>query len=171
MFLIYINGLQSIFSKSIVHHFADDTNLLFPSKKIGTIESVMNHELKILVQWLRSNKLSLNEAKTDLIIFRSPRKQLPREPDIRLNNFKLKLKSEVKYLGVLIDEILSWNKQIDNICSKLSKANGVLSKLRYLVPLQTCISVYYSIFYTHLTYGCLVWSYTNQNNIDRFKKL
>ena len=56
LFLLYINDLQSVFSKSIAHHFADDTNLLFPAKKLGTIESVINHELKLLVQWLQSNK-------------------------------------------------------------------------------------------------------------------
>ena len=77
--------------KSVVHRFADDTNLLFPAEKLGTIESVINHELKFLVQWLRSNKLSLNETKTELITFRSPWKHLPREPDIRINNYKLKL--------------------------------------------------------------------------------
>ena len=85
------------FSKSIIHHFADDTNLLFPAKKLGTTEFVVNHELKLLSQWLRSNKLFLNETKIELIIFRFPRKNLPREPDIRINNYKLKLYRKVKY--------------------------------------------------------------------------
>ena len=75
----------------------------------------MNHELKLLVQGLRSNKLTLNDAKTELIIFRSLHKQLPRNPDIRINNYKLKLHQFVKYLGVFIDEALSWNKQTDKI--------------------------------------------------------
>ena len=63
-FLLYINYLQSVFSKSVVRHFADNNNLLFLGKKRGTIEFVINHELKLLIQWLRSNKLSLNETKT-----------------------------------------------------------------------------------------------------------
>ena len=131
LLFLYINDLQSVFSKSVVTHFADDTKLSFSAKKLGTIESVINHELKLLVQWLRSNKLALNEAKTELIIFRSPWEHLPREPDIRLNNYKLKLHSHIKYLGILIDEVLSWNKQIDDICTKLARANGILSKLHH----------------------------------------
>ena len=83
IFLPYINDLQSVFSESVVNHFAYDTNVLFLAKNLGTIESVINHEIKLLVQWLRSNKLSLNETKTELIIFRSPWKHLPCEPDIR----------------------------------------------------------------------------------------
>ena len=62
LFLLYINDLRSVFSKSVVNHFADDTNLLWSSKKLNTIESIINQELKLLVQWLQSNKLSLNET-------------------------------------------------------------------------------------------------------------
>ena len=49
-------------------HFVDDNNLIFSSENIETIESVINNELRHLVQWLRGNKLSLNETKTKLII-------------------------------------------------------------------------------------------------------
>ena len=71
--LVYINNLHSVFSKSITHNFGDDRNLLCSSEKLRTIESVMNHEVKLfLAQCLGSNKLFLNEGKTELIIFRSP---------------------------------------------------------------------------------------------------
>ena len=46
LFLLYINDLQNVFSKSAVHHFADDTNLLFPARKLGTTESVINQTTK-----------------------------------------------------------------------------------------------------------------------------
>ena len=45
-------------------------------------------------------------------MFRLPLKQLPREPDVRLNNCKLILYTHVKYLGIFFDEVLPWNKQI-----------------------------------------------------------
>ena len=51
----WVNDLQCVFS--ILHHFAEDTNLIFSSKKLGTIESIISCELKHLVQWLRGSKL------------------------------------------------------------------------------------------------------------------
>ena len=75
------------------------------------------------------------------------------------------------YLGILIDEVLSWSKQIDDICTKLARANGILSKLRRSVSKKTCVSVYFSLFYSHVLYGYLVWSYSTQPNIDRIIKL
>ena len=107
IFLVYINNFQNIFSKSIVHNFGDDNNLLFPSKRLGTINSLMNHELKVLVQWLRSKKVFLNEAVTEINIFKSPCKQLPGNPDVRVNNYKFKLNQFFKWLSVSADEVLS----------------------------------------------------------------
>ena len=79
--------------------------------------------------------------------------------------------SHVKHLGILIDEVLSWNKQIDDICTMLARANGILSELRHFVPRKTCASVYFSLLYSHVLYSCLVWSYSTQRNIDRIIKL
>ena len=69
--------MKYVFSKLIINSFANDTNLIFLSKKLLTvIESVIHNVLKHLVQWLRGNRLSLNETKTELIIFRWLWKQL-----------------------------------------------------------------------------------------------
>ena len=71
LFLIYINNLANALEKSIVHHFADDTNLLYGNKNPSVISDVINSELKLVTDWLRANKLSLNESKTKLLPFRS----------------------------------------------------------------------------------------------------
>ena len=160
LFLLYINDLQSVFSKSVVHHFADDTNLLFPAKKLGTIESIINYQLKLLVQWLQSNKLSSNETKTELIIFRSPWKNLPLEPDIRITNYKLKLHSHIKYPGTPTDKVLSWNKQID-ICTKQTRASSILPKLHHFVPKK---HVYLSLYSTLMSF-MVVWFGRTKPNI------
>ena len=90
---------------------------------------------------------------------------------MRINNYKLKLHSHTKYLGMLIDEMLSSNKQIENICTKLARANSILLKLRHFLPKKTCASAYFSLFYSHVLYGCLVWSYSTQPNVDQVIKL
>ena len=83
---------------------------------------------------MRSNKLSLNDTKTELFKFRSPWKYLPCKPGMTINNYNLGLLSHIKYLNILIDKVLSWNKQIGNIYTKLARANDILLKLHHLVP-------------------------------------
>ena len=72
----------------------------------------------------------------------------------------------MKYLGLHLDKYLSWDVQINQLSKKISRANGILSKLRHFVTKQTLISVYYSLFYSHLLYGCPVWSLTKKENLD-----
>ena len=82
-------------------HFADDTFVLCSSKKPKTLETVINNELKGVIKWLRLNKLSLNAAKTELIIFRSNRHPVNyNNISIKFNGHKLTPVSQVKYLGM-----------------------------------------------------------------------
>ena len=71
LFLIYINDLHSATNYSEVHHFPDDTNLLYSSKSLKDINRTINFELKNIVYWLRANKISLNTEKTEIILFRT----------------------------------------------------------------------------------------------------
>ena len=172
LFLIYINDLRLSLSKTSCGHFADDTFILFHSKKPKTIETIVNTELKEVVKWLRLNKLSLNAAKTELIFFRSYKHPLNYDNiSIKMNGLKLSPVDYIKYLGMYIDKFLNWNVHLYELSKKLSRANGIISKLRYNVPLNICIQVYYAIFYSYLNIGCNVWSFTNEKNIDTIQVL
>ena len=131
------------------------------------IESNLNYDLKLVSEWLKSNRLYLNVGKTKLLIFRSQKKKIPLNSiSIKIQGVKIKPSTHVKYLGVFIDENLSWNTHIKELSNKLSRANGIISKLRYYAPKSSILSVYYAIFYSHIVYGCPVWSLTSKGNID-----
>ena len=105
--VFYINNLANALEKSIVHHFADDTNLLYGNKNPSVISDVINSELKLVTDWLRANKLSLNESKTKLLLFRPINKLNLKLSNIKLNRLLLTLATSVTYLGIEIDESLS----------------------------------------------------------------
>ena len=172
LFLIYINDLRLSLSKTSCGHFADDTFIIFHSKKPKTIETIINTELKDIVKWLRLNKLSLNAAKTELIFFRSYKHPLNYDNiSIKMNGIKLTPVDYIKYLGMYLDKFLDWNRHIEELSKKLSRANGVLSKLRYNAPLNLCLQVYYAILYSYLNIGCNVWAFTSEKNIDDIRIL
>ena len=172
LFLLYINDLRMCLSETSCGHFADDTFILFHSKKPKTIETIVNTELKEVVKWLRLNKLSLNAAKTELIFFHSHNHPLNYDNiSIKMNGYKLTPVDFIKYLGMYIDKFLNWNVHINDLSKKLSRANGVLSKLRYNVPVEICTQVYYAIFYSYLNIGCNVWGFTSEKNIDAIQVL
>ena len=172
LFLIYINDFRFSLQDSLSNHFADDTCILYSSKEINNLESVINDDLIRASLWLKANKLSLNADKSKLLIFHSKQRNIDFDNlVIKLDDFILKPSDYVKYLGIFIDKNLSWDFQIQQLSVKLSRANGIISKLRHFVPKSTLISVYYSIFYSHLIYGCPVWSLTSDKNLNTIRVL
>ena len=79
---------------------------------------------------------------------------------------QLECREFVKYLGVLIDYKLSWNDHIDTILLKISRAVGLLSKLRHFVPFRTLISIYHSLIAPYLRYGLIAWGQASKSHVN-----
>ena len=84
LFLIYINDLNHVVKHSAVCHFADDTNLLYSSSSLKSINKCINHDLKLIVHWLRANRISLNVNKTEIILFRPESKTISKNMNFRI---------------------------------------------------------------------------------------
>ncbi len=152
---------------SIIHHFADDTNLLFSSKNPKEIAKALNSDLKLIFEWLSANSLSLNVAKTEFIIFRPPKSDLKERIVLKLNGTKLYESPKVKYVGVILDTRLRWNHHINELSKKLNRAVGMIFKLRNDCTLKVLQSLYYSLFHCHLSYGLSVWGNSDMSHLSK----
>ena len=117
----------------------------------------MNLDLKSVCKWLKANKISLNASKTEMLVFRDPRRKIDFDLNIRIDGKKITPSKFVKYLGVYLDNFLSWQKQEQDMRSRLSRAAGMLCKIRHYVNFDTLKMVYYGIFGSILNYGSLIW--------------
>ena len=97
LFLLYMNDLNQAIKFCKVHHFANDTNLLYLGKSIKKLNKLVNFDLKNLLYWLRANKISLNIKKTELIIVKSKQKQFDGETKLKLSCKRLFPTDIVKY--------------------------------------------------------------------------
>lgn len=167
LFLIYINDLHKAIKNSKTFHFADDTGLLCCDKSLKKLNRMVNHDLAELTKWLRANEISLNTKKTEIVIFRRKGKQISRKLNFRISGQKLKFSRHVKYLGVLIDEHLLWDDQIKELSGKLSKAAGILAKMRHFVNYKSLLNLYYALFEAHLNYCLPVLGYIKREHIHR----
>jgi hypothetical protein len=121
------------------------------------LKGTVNEELKKLSLWLNLNRLALNVSKTNFVIFRSCRKIVDHNVTLIMNRKALEQKDHVKYLGVLLDEHLDWKHQIKNVSLKISRGVGILAKLRHFVNEKLLKNIYYSLVYSHLSYGVQAW--------------
>ena len=171
LFLIYINDLHSAITFCTTRHFADDTNLLIKNKSLKQLKKQLNLDLRKLVSWLNANKISLNASKTEMLIFRNPKKKLNYNLKIKLNGKRLYSSKFVKYLGILIDPHLNWSHHTESLAPKLSRSIGMLSKVRHYVNKQVLRNIYFGIFSSILNYGAQIWGQNHNKHIARIMKL
>ena len=157
LFLLYINDLHNSITFSSPFHFADDTGLPNIQDSICGINKTLSKDLRKLSFWLYANKIALNVAKTEIILFKTSNKNYDADLKTKLCRKRIHASPSVKYLGVFIDENLNWKIHIKEISMKLIKDNAMLSKLRHFVNKYILLSVYYGIFHSHLAYLSLVW--------------
>ena len=171
LFLIYINDLHKAIKYSTTRHFADDTNLLLKGKNLKQMKKHLNYDLDQLCDWLKANKIALNCDKTEMIIFRHPNKKINYDLKVKVNGKKLRLSSNVKYLGVYLDEHLNWSYHVDALAAKLTRASGMLAKIRHYVNEKTLLNIYHGIFSSIMTYGSQIWGQFANKHVKRIQKL
>ena len=160
LFLIYINDLSNVCKNSTPILFADDTNLFIKGKDLNTIENEINNELDVISTWLKVNKLHLNIKKTHFMIFRGNKKSSCHNLSIKIDGEKLSEVDKTKFLGVYIDNKLTWKHHIAVISGKISRGIGMIIKARQYLNKESLLTLYYSFIYPYFTYCNQIWGST-----------
>ena len=145
------------YSSSILNfiQFADDTTILFRSSDFDFLKTTLETEGNKVIEWLITNKLLINLAKTQSMMFTFKRNK----PllSINLNNVIVKEQDIVTFLGVVIDKKLNWRAHIAHICSKISKSIAIMHILKFIFPKEILKMLYMSLIYSYLNYCNLIW--------------
>ena len=109
-FLIYINDLPNCLTSCQPRMYADDTHITYADVDVNSIQLNLNHKLDNLKEWLISNTLTLNTAKTEFMLIGSRQKlsTLLNPLELSIDNVPIEHISSVKSLGIFINEKLLW---------------------------------------------------------------
>ena len=167
LFLLYINDLCNVSKVVDFIRFADDTNIFFSHKDFNLLPEILNSEMLKLTQWCRANKLSINFKKSNFMVFRPRQRRQTLDISIQIDNNVIERVKETVFLGVILDEHLSWKPHILSVSRKISKSIGIIYKSSFCLPKTSLRSLYYSLVYPYLTYCVSVWGSTYQSNLNR----
>ena len=170
-FLLYINDICNVSQLVETILFADDTNIFFSHKDPQYVIDSLNNELEKLSDWFQANKLSLNTEKTKFMVFKPRQKKFYLDIKLFINNKCIEQVKETVFLGVILDENLSWKSHFSHIANKISKSIGIIYKASFCLPLESLRTLYYSIIYPYLQYCVIVWGLTYPTNIRRIELL
>ena len=159
LFNIYINDLPKISDELNSTLFADDSTFTYSNQNFNSLISTFNRELEKIYNWTISNRLSVNLEKTVSMIF-SYRNYDSGSFPILMNGTVISEVFEHKFLGVVIDPKLKFNKHIVTIASKISKSIGIFYKTRFFLSENLLKMLYNSLIYPYLLYANAVWGGT-----------
>jgi hypothetical protein len=148
LFLLYVNDLPNAISElSNPTLYADDTSLLITNFDSQMFENDINTVLAKLSTWFHSNLLLLNLEKAYFLQFVTKN---TRTIDLQIlcENKQILSVNTVKFLGLVIDDNLSWRSHIDLMISKLNKASYVIRVLNPFLSLECLKIVYFSLFHS-----------------------
>ena len=159
---------------SSILSFADDTTLLVSKPDIDSLFAEANLEVNKLYNWFCANKLSLNAKKTKYTVIK------PHSKRCNLADMSLKIdgtqltrigndceETSTKFLGIHIDDSLSWKNHISNVNSKMARAIFAIKQVKKFLPYESLRTLYYALVHPHLSYGILAWGNANSSYINK----
>ena len=151
LFLIFINDIYLSLDMAIIKLFADDTNFFISGENFELLRQKVICEIQSFQTWIHANKLTINydPQKSSYCIFKPKQKSLPctYNQGLFVGGHKLCYNEFTKYLGLIIDDQLTWKKHNTELNKKVIKYTGIFSKLRHLLPKECRMIVYNSFVF------------------------
>ena len=159
LYIIFMNDLHLLPLFSNIILFADDTTLFNSHRSNNFIKYTLEHDLKLMIEWFKANKLSLNLNKTVGIKFWDNKKPFT----LHIDNMIIQMAEYTKFLRVYIDYKLNWQMHITNLLDRLNTNRRMLFLGRNLLDMACLRNVYYGHIHSHILYGISVWAVWHLN--------
>ena len=175
LFLIHVNDLHHQIQKSNLIMYADDTVLLFSDKSEAEIEKAINHDAKMLHNWLCSNGLILNpkQGKTEFMMFGTAgkRSKITHQTKITIDSKDISNTNSYKYLGIHLDMSLTLNDHVQKISKKALSRLGLLLRIRPILTTHAAVDLYKAMVQPVMTYCSIAFATLSETNETRFRKI
>ena len=128
LFNFFINDLFNCIEISEVCNFADDTTIYTEGNNLEIAKTKLELETNNVLNWFKINSMVANPAKFQIMFLGQGITN--KELNFKIDNITLSCSTEVKLLGIIIDEKLNFEKHISNLCSTASNRLRALTRIR-----------------------------------------
>lgn len=174
LFSVYINDIVQCGAVGSIKLYADDTNVFYYGSDVKRLFSDAQSDIYKIVKWCTNNKLTINELKTNYIVFCKPSTKSNDDASsvtLSINNNKLCQVEKVKYLGLMLDRNLNWEAHIDYTVNKIRPFIKVLQRISRQLNFQTKMLIYFAYVYSRLMYLNVLWCTAKLGSLHRIQVL
>lgn len=170
LFLIYVNDIKNSCQQEILS-FADDTTIHISSDNINHLFFSANETLQQIQTWFSANKLYLNINKTNYMLISPRNKQLSPNLHLNIDNKEITRVSSTKFLGIHVDNHLTWHNHVSSINKKIAQALMAIKKAKHHLTPTALKTLYYSLIHPHLIYGITLWGNASKSTLRKTQTL
>jgi hypothetical protein len=172
LFLCYIQGFPKILHsadgiKNELILYADDSNLIVSSKNEDELAVVSQNQIIDIQNYLKNNNLFLNLNKTNFIEFGTKQNRRTWESSIIIEKDKLNQVNSTKFLGLEVDDKLSWDLHIKSLEKKIHSGIFMLKRMASLCNRSVLKMIYHAHIHSHISYGLCVYGGTTNYNLHK----
>ena len=175
LFLVFMNDLPSVVTSCTINLYADDTTIYYANKDPDTVTRAINDDLQLIATWIESNKLTMNISKTQVMTLSRRAARLRAEQiNFEINGTTIPKQECIKYLGVTIDNDLSWKSQVQNVRRRMLAAIASIRRVSPYLPLATKRMLYNALALPHADYCSVAWHSCNSSlsqSLERVQNL
>ena len=172
LFLVYTNDMQYCITEEDCHLklFADDSNAFVIRNTYNELKNAITQTLRDLIEWSELNKLTINYDKTCYTIFVKHGQTVPNYlNNIKIKQHTIKKEAATPFLGLIVDERLTWKEHLDSLNEKLLKITNSFKIIKHYIPDKAKYQFYYAYIYSRIQYGIEVYGVADKKYLKQIQ--
>ena len=166
MFNLFVNDIFYFIKDCQLYNYADDNVISYECNSVSTLKSVLENNLSHLLNWFTLNGMKANPNKFQLISFGNTAMN-----HLTVGDITIYKQPYIKYLGILVDEKLSFANHVENVCIKASRQVNALMRLSNLLDYDTKLLLYNAFISANYEYCPVIWSLCNKTLLNKLSKI
>jgi hypothetical protein len=168
LFLLYVNDIQFCLGNNEVRLFADDTAIFFHHRDFNELITISAEKCKSIFLWFESNKVAISSEKSNFLIFKKKNRKNPNLCDkLIFEDHCIPRAGTFKYIGLVLDENLSWDHHVDSVIKSLHAYFDVFYNLRKFMDKKLFRIAYYSCVFSRIKYGLEVYGSCRKSLLNK----
>ena len=171
LFSAFINDLPQMLPPDSTVLFTDDTTIFLSGKDPHSLNSSLQSCLDLANIWMTDNGLKLNASKTKCMLIHSSRAKCSPSLNLHLSDKVIEQVRTFKFLGVYINDTLTWGDHVDKVISNVSRKINLLRRLSWFLPQSLLVLYLKSYVLPSFDYCDVVWNSCTKKDSDRLQTL
>ena len=171
LFNVFMNDIFYLIESCELVNYADDNTLSAVSNSIEMVISALRNDSEKAIKWFVDNFMKVNPSKFQFMFIKPIICRYETPQFIEINDTKVQCESEVKLLGITIDERLKFDRHVDILCKKAAKQLNVMYRFKNIFNSKEKGVMYNTFILSNFNYCPIIWHFCGKTSTKKIEAI